>query len=114
MNFLIDFLEFPPREIIDSKAQQHVSVPVEDHSSMLDNSDHTSSSIDATPSNFLWKRSKLDRLIDSTGDGSGSSGSKVRRCGQFLMMKELVHFFCDSALLSRTHSQPGSTNIFTG
>ena len=30
------------------------------------------------------------------------------------MMKELVHFFGDSVLLSRTHSQPGSTNIFTG
>ncbi len=30
------------------------------------------------------------------------------------MMKELVHFFGDNALLSRTHSQPGSTNIFTG
>ncbi|RIA97135.1 beta-lactamase-like protein [Glomus cerebriforme] len=30
------------------------------------------------------------------------------------MMKELVHFFGDSALQSRTHSQPGSTNIFTG
>ena len=28
-------------------------------------------------------------------------------------MKELVHFFGDSVLLSRTHSQPGSTNIFT-
>ena len=30
------------------------------------------------------------------------------------MMKELVHFFGDSVLQSRTHSQPGSTNIFTG
>ena len=30
------------------------------------------------------------------------------------MMKELVHFFGDSVLLSRAHSQPGSTNIFTG
>ncbi|EXX64334.1 hypothetical protein RirG_143750 [Rhizophagus irregularis DAOM 197198w] len=30
------------------------------------------------------------------------------------MMKELVHFFGDSVLKSRTHSQPGSTNIFTG
>src|SRR5436189_6242185 len=30
------------------------------------------------------------------------------------MMKELVHFSGDSVLLSRTHSQPGSTNIFTG
>ncbi len=29
------------------------------------------------------------------------------------MMKELVHFFGDSVLLSRTHSKPGSTNIFT-
>ncbi|RGB23693.1 hypothetical protein C1646_748098 [Rhizophagus diaphanus] len=28
-------------------------------------------------------------------------------------MKELVHFFGDSVLKSRTHSQPGSTNIFT-
>ncbi|PKC15239.1 hypothetical protein RhiirA5_487602 [Rhizophagus irregularis] len=31
-----------------------------------------------------------------------------------LTMKELVHFFGDSVLKSRTHSQPGSTNIFTG
>src|SRR5947209_848993 len=30
------------------------------------------------------------------------------------MMKELVHFFGDNVLLSRTHSPPGSTNIFTG
>jgi len=30
------------------------------------------------------------------------------------MLKELVHFFGDSALLNRTYSQPGSTNIFTG
>ena len=30
------------------------------------------------------------------------------------MMKELVHFFGDSVLQSRTHSQPGSTNIFAG
>ena len=30
------------------------------------------------------------------------------------MMKELVHFLGDSVLLSRTHSQAGSTNIFTG
>jgi hypothetical protein len=30
------------------------------------------------------------------------------------MMKELVHFFGDSVLLSRTHSQAGSMNIFTG
>ena len=30
------------------------------------------------------------------------------------MMKELVHFFGDSVLQSRTHSQPESTNIFTG
>ena len=29
-------------------------------------------------------------------------------------MKELVHFFGDSVLKSRTHSQPGFTNIFTG
>ncbi|PKK68253.1 hypothetical protein RhiirC2_547002 [Rhizophagus irregularis] len=29
-------------------------------------------------------------------------------------MKELVHFFGDSVLKSQTHSQPGSTNIFTG
>ena len=29
-------------------------------------------------------------------------------------MKELVHFFGDSVLQSRTHSQLGSTNIFTG
>ncbi|CAB4432543.1 unnamed protein product [Rhizophagus irregularis] len=28
-------------------------------------------------------------------------------------MKRLVHFFGDSVLKSRTHSQPGSTNIFT-
>ena len=30
------------------------------------------------------------------------------------MMKELMHFFGDSVLQSRTNSQPGSTNIFTG
>ena len=29
-------------------------------------------------------------------------------------MKELVHFFGDNVLLSRIHSPPGSTNIFTG
>ena len=28
--------------------------------------------------------------------------------------KELVYFFGDSVLQSRTNSQPGSTNIFTG
>ncbi|CAI2196022.1 16456_t:CDS:2, partial [Funneliformis geosporum] len=147
-----NFLEFPPREIIGSKAQQqHLSISVEDHSSTEQDR----------------KRRKLDHLIDSTGDGSGSSGCGVRRSWQFLveipefssidwnnidfifitnynhmqalpyiteytdfkgkiyateptvlfarqMMKELVHFFGDSALLSRTHSQPGSTNIFTG
>ncbi|CAB4432534.1 unnamed protein product [Rhizophagus irregularis] len=30
------------------------------------------------------------------------------------IMKELLHFFGDSVLKSRTHSQPGFTNIFTG
>ncbi|CAI2184904.1 1555_t:CDS:2, partial [Funneliformis geosporum] len=180
MNFLIDcgldtsyFLELPPRDIIGSKVQ-HVSTSVEDPSIVLDHPDLTSSSNDATPSNAPSenkehdrKRRKLDHLIDSIGDGSGSSGSGVRRRGRFLvetpefssidwnnidfifitnynhmlalpyiteytefkgkiyateptvlfarqMMKELVHFFGDSALLSRTHSQPGSTNIFTG
>ena len=29
------------------------------------------------------------------------------------MMKELAHFFDGNVLLSRIHSQPGSTNIFT-
>ncbi|CAB4491546.1 unnamed protein product [Rhizophagus irregularis] len=30
------------------------------------------------------------------------------------IMKELLHFFGDSVLKSRTHSQPGFTNLFTG
>ncbi len=85
-------LEFPPRDIIGSKAQQHVSVSVEDSSSTLDHSDHTSSSNDANPSNAPSenkehdrKRRKLDYLIDLTGDGSGTSGSGVLRRGQFLV-----------------------------
>ncbi|CAB4391341.1 unnamed protein product [Rhizophagus irregularis] len=176
MNILIDcgldtsyFLEFPPRDIIGSKAQQHASVSVEISSNISDHSDHTSSSNDAILENKEndKKRRKLDHLIDSTGDGSGGAGGGVRRRGQFLvetpefssidwniidfifitnynhmlalpyiteytnfkgkiyateptvlfgrqMMKELVHFFGDSVLKSRTHSQPGSTNIFTG
>ncbi|PKK70692.1 hypothetical protein RhiirC2_849720 [Rhizophagus irregularis] len=176
MNILIDcgldtsyFLEFPPRDIIGSKAQQHASVSVEVSSNISDHSDHTSSSNDAILENKEndKKRRKLDHLIDSTGDGSGGAGGGVRRRGQFLvetpefssidwniidfifitnynhmlalpyiteytnfkgkiyateptvlfgrqMMKELVHFFGDSVLKSRTHSQPGSTNIFTG
>ena len=86
MNFLIDcgldtsyFLEFPPRDIISSKAQ-HVSVSVEVSSNVSDNSEHTPSSNDAITSNVQLdnkehekKRRKLDHLIDSTGDrGSGS------------------------------------------
>ncbi|PKY42643.1 hypothetical protein RhiirA4_456476 [Rhizophagus irregularis] len=177
MNILIDcgldtsyFLEFPPRDIIGSKAQQHASVSVEVSSNISDHSDHTSSSNDAISENKEndKKRRKLDHLIDSTGDGSGGAGGGVRRRGQFLvellnlvasigiyiidfifitnynhmlalpyiteytnfkgkiyateptvlfgrqMMKELVHFFGDSVLKSRTHSQPGFTNIFTG
>ncbi len=58
MNFLIDcgldtsyFLEFPPRDIIGSKAQQHTSVSVEVSSNISDNSEHTSSSNDAITSN---------------------------------------------------------------
>ncbi|UZO22445.1 uncharacterized protein OCT59_014808 [Rhizophagus irregularis] len=43
-----------------------------------------------------------------------SRGESVRKMGIRQMMKELVHFFGDSVLKSRTHSQPGSTNIFTG
>ena len=82
MNFLIDcgldtsyFLEFPPRDIIGSKAQQHVLVSVEVSSNVSDHSDHTSSSNDATTSNVPpenkendKKRRKLDHLIDSAGD----------------------------------------------
>ena len=97
MNFLIDcgldtsyFLEFPPRDIIGSKAQQHVSVSAEVSSNISDNSDHTSSSNDAITSNVPSenkvldkKRRKLDHLIDSAGDGG--SGSGVRRRGQFLV-----------------------------
>ena len=94
MNFLIDcgldtsyFLEFPPRDIIGSKA--HASVSVEVSSNISDNSEHTSSSNDAITSNAPLenkehdkKRRKLDHLIDSTGGGSGGAG---RRRGQFLV-----------------------------
>jgi hypothetical protein len=78
------FLEFPPRDIIGSKAQQHV---VEVSSNISDSSDHTSSSNDVITSSenkeHDKKRRKLDHLIDSTGDGG--SGSGVRRRGQFLV-----------------------------
>ena len=100
MNFLIDcgldtsyFLEFPPRDIIGSKAQQHASVSVEVSSNTSDHSDHTSSFNDAAPFNVTSenkehdrKRRKLDHLIDSAGDGSsGGAGGGVRRRGQFLV-----------------------------
>ncbi|CAB4490562.1 unnamed protein product [Rhizophagus irregularis] len=94
MNILIDcgldtsyFLEFPPRDIIGSKAQQHASVSVEVSSNISDHSDHTSSSNDAILENKEndKKRRKLDHLIDSTGDGSGGAGGGVRRRGQFLV-----------------------------
>ncbi|PKC02077.1 hypothetical protein RhiirA5_425768 [Rhizophagus irregularis] len=59
MKILIDcgldtsyFLEFPPRDIIWSKAQQHASVSVEVSSNISDHSD----------------------LIDSASDGSGGAG----------------------------------------
>ncbi|PKY53936.1 hypothetical protein RhiirA4_500056 [Rhizophagus irregularis] len=42
---------------------------------------------------------------------TGRTGNTIVR---IQMMKELVHFFGDSVLKSRTHSQPGFTNIFTG
>ncbi|GBC43960.2 integrator complex subunit 9 [Rhizophagus irregularis DAOM 181602=DAOM 197198] len=118
--------QFPPRDIIGSKAKQHASVSVEVSSNISDRSDHTSSSNDAISENKEndKKRRKLDHLIDSTGDGSGGAGGGVRRRGQFLlylillntnfkgmiyateptvlfgrqMMKELVHFFGDSVL----------------
>ena len=93
MNFLIDcgldtsyFLEFPPRDIIGSKAQQHATVSVEVSSNTSDHSDHTSSSNDATPFNVTSenkehdkKRRKLDHLIDSAGSaGDGSGGLEVQ------------------------------------
>ncbi|CAB4486074.1 unnamed protein product [Rhizophagus irregularis] len=105
--------QFPPRDIIRSKAKQHASVSVEVSSNISDRSDHTSSSNDAISENKEndKKRRKLDHLIDSTGDGSGGAGG-----GLYLillntnfkgmiyateptvlfgrqMMKELVHFF---------------------
>ncbi|CAB5210142.1 unnamed protein product [Rhizophagus irregularis] len=105
--------QFPPRDIIGSKAKQHASVSVEVSSNISDRSDHTSSSNDAISENKEndKKRRKLDHLIDSTGDGSGGAGG-----GLYLillntnfkgmiyateptvlfgrqMMKELVHFF---------------------
>ncbi|CAG8645896.1 7749_t:CDS:2 [Rhizophagus irregularis] len=73
------------------------------------------------------KHRKLDHLIDLAGDGSGVAGGKITF--KYLIieaifiyqsyfykqtMKELVHFFGDSVLKSRTHSQLGSTIIFTG
>ncbi|CAB4391362.1 unnamed protein product [Rhizophagus irregularis] len=72
------------------------------------------------------KHRKLDHLIDLAGDGSGVAGGEFVICWFTLYyriytynfiwktMKELVHFFGDSVLKSQTHSQPGSTNIFTG
>ena len=58
MNILINcgldtsyFLEFPPRDIISSKAQQHVSVSVKGSSNVSDNSEHTPSFNDAITSN---------------------------------------------------------------
>src|SRR6266498_5083151 len=98
-NFLIDcgldtsyFLEFPPRDIIGSKAQQHASVSVEVSSNTSDHSDHTSSSNNAISFNVTSenkehdkKRRKLDHLIDSAGDGSGGASGGVRRRGQFLV-----------------------------
>ena len=87
MNFLVDcgldtsyFLEFPPRDIIGSKAQQHLSVSVEVSSNVSDHSDNSSSNdvITLPPENkeLDKKRRKLDHLIDSAGD--------CRR-GQFLV-----------------------------
>ncbi|UZO22454.1 uncharacterized protein OCT59_014817 [Rhizophagus irregularis] len=103
--------QFPPRDIIGSKAKQHASVSVEVSSNISDRSDHTSSSNDAISENKEndKKRRKLDHLIDSTGDGSGGAGGGVRRRGMIYateptvlfgrqMMKELVHFFGDSVL----------------
>ena len=65
---------------------------VEASSNASGHSDHTSSSNDATPFNATSenkehdrKRRKLDHLIDSAGDGSGGTGSGVRRRGQFLV-----------------------------
>ncbi|RIA98854.1 hypothetical protein C1645_812157 [Glomus cerebriforme] len=57
-------IKFPPRDIIGSKPQQHVSVAIEASSNISDHSDHTSS-------------------LNSAGDGSGSAGSGGRRRGQF-------------------------------
>ena len=86
------FLEFPPYDIIGSKAQQHASVSVEVSSNTSDHSDHTSSSNNAISFNVTSenkehdkKRRKLDHLTNSAGDGSGGAGGGVRRRGQFLV-----------------------------
>ncbi|GBC43971.2 integrator complex subunit 9 [Rhizophagus irregularis DAOM 181602=DAOM 197198] len=67
MNILIDcglytsyFLEFPPRDIIGSKAQQHASVSVEVSSNISDHSDHTSSSNDAILENKENDKKRLE------------------------------------------------------
>ncbi|RIA98856.1 hypothetical protein C1645_812160 [Glomus cerebriforme] len=103
--------EFSPRDIIGSKLQQHRHIR-----------------------NYKKCR-KLDHLIDSTGDCSGG-GQFLLETPEFssidwnsidfifitnynhmLVLTDdeiLVLFFGDSVLQSRTHSQPGFTNIFTG
>ncbi|PKC06079.1 hypothetical protein RhiirA5_501642 [Rhizophagus irregularis] len=113
---LLTFENFPSCDIIGSKAQQHSSVSVEVSSNISNHSDHTSSSNDAISENKEndKKRRKLDHLIDSTGDDRMIYATEPTVLFGRQMMKELVHFFGDSVLKSRTHSQPGSTNIFTG
>ena len=81
MNFLIDtfhFLEFPPRDIIGSKASVSIEV-----SSII--SDATPFNITSENKGHDRKRRKLDHLIDSAGDGSGGASGGVRRRGQFLV-----------------------------
>ncbi|PKC55330.1 hypothetical protein RhiirA1_542565 [Rhizophagus irregularis] len=117
------YIEFPSYDIIGSKAQQHSSVSVEVSSNISNHSDHTSSSNDAISENKEndKKRRKLDHLIDSTGDDTlpyiteyTSFKGKITLQSLQQIMKELLHFFGDSVLKSRTHSQPGFTNLFTG
>ncbi|GBC43934.2 beta-lactamase-like protein [Rhizophagus irregularis DAOM 181602=DAOM 197198] len=107
---LLTFENFPSCDIIGSKAQQHSSVSVEVSSNISNHSDHTSSSNDAISENKEndKKRRKLDHLIDSTGDDT------LPYITEYTSFKGKITLQSLHVLKSRTHSQLGFTNIFTG
>ena len=70
MNFLVGcgldtpyFLEFPPRDIVGSKAQQYAPVSVEVFSNVSDHSSHTYFSNDAITSNVPSEIKSMTRNV---------------------------------------------------